>query len=137
MFYLQKRKQNATDHPPPTQLLKSKPMPGVPNVKKDKRQNSSRFNISKNRELQKLPLLKGSVEVYCVTCCLWFLFSVMICCFFLEYNLITLFLNIQIESPVIWHTIYKMLLSLPQWYIIEMDKDWILKIKVLNTIKIP
>ncbi|KAK2191934.1 hypothetical protein NP493_42g07023 [Ridgeia piscesae] len=35
-------------------------MAGVPNVKKDKRQNSSRFNISRNRELQKLPLLKDA-----------------------------------------------------------------------------
>uniref|UniRef100_A0A9L0TQD2 Protein phosphatase 2 regulatory subunit B'gamma n=1 Tax=Equus caballus TaxID=9796 RepID=A0A9L0TQD2_HORSE len=31
-----------------------------PIVKKDKRQNSSRFSVSNNRELQKLPSLKGS-----------------------------------------------------------------------------
>jgi serine/threonine-protein phosphatase 2A regulatory subunit B' len=44
--------------PPPTQINKIK-YPGPPHIKKDKRQSSSRFNISKNRELQKLPLLKG------------------------------------------------------------------------------
>uniref|UniRef100_A0A9L0SQR5 Protein phosphatase 2 regulatory subunit B'gamma n=1 Tax=Equus caballus TaxID=9796 RepID=A0A9L0SQR5_HORSE len=32
-----------------------------PIVKKDKRQNSSRFSVSNNRELQKLPSLKGTV----------------------------------------------------------------------------
>ena len=32
----------------------------MPLVKKDKKQSSSRFNISKNRELQKLPALKGN-----------------------------------------------------------------------------
>ncbi|KAL0269668.1 UNVERIFIED_CONTAM: hypothetical protein PYX00_007317 [Menopon gallinae] len=43
--------------PPPTLINKIK-FPGPPHVKKDKRQGSSRFNISKDRELQKLPLLK-------------------------------------------------------------------------------
>jgi serine/threonine-protein phosphatase 2A regulatory subunit B' len=33
-------------------------MTGVPNIRRDNRRNSSRFNISKNRELVKLPLLK-------------------------------------------------------------------------------
>lgn len=33
-------------------------MTGAPNIRKDNRRNSSRFNISKNRELIKLPLLK-------------------------------------------------------------------------------
>ncbi|CAG2058112.1 unnamed protein product [Timema podura] len=47
--------------PPPTQINKIK-YPGPPHIKKDKRQSSSRFNISKNRELQKLPLLKASAE---------------------------------------------------------------------------
>lgn len=58
------------DHPPPTQLIKTKPMAGVPSTRGG-RTNSSRFNISKNRELQKLPLLKGKnafinteIEVY-------------------------------------------------------------------------
>lgn len=45
--------------PPPTQLTKIK-VTGVLYPKKDKRQTSSRFNISKNRELQKLPLLKDA-----------------------------------------------------------------------------
>ena len=44
--------------PPQTPLTKVQPMPGVPNIRKDNRRNSSRFNISKNRELIKLPLLK-------------------------------------------------------------------------------
>ncbi|KYN42767.1 Serine/threonine-protein phosphatase 2A 56 kDa regulatory subunit delta isoform, partial [Trachymyrmex septentrionalis] len=43
--------------PPPTLINKIKYQPGGPVIKKDKRQSSSRFNISKNRELQKLPLL--------------------------------------------------------------------------------
>jgi len=55
----EKKKASAdSNHPPPTQLSKIKPMAGAPQIKKDKRQNSSRFNITKNRELQKLPLLK-------------------------------------------------------------------------------
>lgn len=45
-------------HPPQTPLTKVQPMAGVPNIRKDNRRNSSRFNISKNRELVKLPLLK-------------------------------------------------------------------------------
>ncbi|XP_064600606.1 serine/threonine-protein phosphatase 2A 56 kDa regulatory subunit gamma isoform-like isoform X3 [Liolophura sinensis] len=54
-----KRKPNTENHPPPTTLTKIK-YTGPPHVKKDKRQNSSRFNVSKNRELQKLPLLKDA-----------------------------------------------------------------------------
>ncbi|XP_078000818.1 serine/threonine-protein phosphatase 2A 56 kDa regulatory subunit gamma isoform-like isoform X1 [Glandiceps talaboti] len=47
--------------PPPTQLTKIKyPGQQQPLIKKERRQNSSRFNISKNRELQKLPLLKDA-----------------------------------------------------------------------------
>ena len=34
----------------------------TPLVKRDKKQSSSRFNISKNRELQKLPLLKDAAQ---------------------------------------------------------------------------
>jgi serine/threonine-protein phosphatase 2A regulatory subunit B' len=34
----------------------------TPLVKRDKKQSSSRFNISKNRELQKLPLLKDAPQ---------------------------------------------------------------------------
>jgi serine/threonine-protein phosphatase 2A regulatory subunit B' len=45
--------------PPPTQLTKIK-YSGTQYIKKDKRQTSSRFNISKNRELQKLPSLKDA-----------------------------------------------------------------------------
>ncbi|KAG8182340.1 hypothetical protein JTE90_028184 [Oedothorax gibbosus] len=45
--------------PPPTQLTKIK-YSGPPYIKKDKRQTSSRFNISRNRELQKLSLLKDA-----------------------------------------------------------------------------
>lgn len=47
--------------PPPTQLTKIK-FTGPPHIKRDKRQNSSRFNVSKNRELQKLPLIKDALS---------------------------------------------------------------------------
>ena len=49
--------------PPPTLINKIKFQPGGPVIKKDKRQSSSRFNISKNRELQKLPLLTGQNNI--------------------------------------------------------------------------
>lgn len=48
--------------PPPVPITKSAPSAnnlGSNNVKKDKRMNSSRFNISKNRELTTLPRLTG------------------------------------------------------------------------------
>jgi serine/threonine-protein phosphatase 2A regulatory subunit B' len=48
-------------HPPQAPLTKVQPMAGVPNIRKDNRRHSSRFNISKNRELVKLPLLKEAV----------------------------------------------------------------------------
>lgn len=51
-----------SDHPPQTPLTKIKMSPAMPLVKKDKKQSSSRFNISKNRELQKLPALKGKCQ---------------------------------------------------------------------------
>ena len=47
----------AVGPPPPAQINKVK-YPGTA-VVKSRRQSSSRFNITKNRELQKLPLLKG------------------------------------------------------------------------------
>lgn len=53
-----KRPSNST--PPPTQLSKIKYSGGPQIVKKERRQSSSRFNLSKNRELQKLPALKGT-----------------------------------------------------------------------------
>lgn len=48
--------------PPPTQISKTTPLAnnlGSNTAKKDKRMNSSRFNISKNRELTPLPRLAG------------------------------------------------------------------------------
>lgn len=45
--------------PPPTQLNKIKYSGGPQLVKKERRQSSSRFSLTKNRELQKLPALKG------------------------------------------------------------------------------
>ncbi|CAF1034527.1 unnamed protein product, partial [Adineta ricciae] len=51
---------SSLSHPPQTALTKVQPMAGVPNIRKDNRRNSSRFNISKNRELVKLPLLKDA-----------------------------------------------------------------------------
>uniref|UniRef100_A0A669AZS6 Serine/threonine protein phosphatase 2A regulatory subunit n=1 Tax=Oreochromis niloticus TaxID=8128 RepID=A0A669AZS6_ORENI len=44
--------------PPTTQLLKGKQAGSQTPVKKDKRQSSSRFSLSNNRELQKLPAFK-------------------------------------------------------------------------------
>ncbi|KAK7602981.1 hypothetical protein V9T40_002980 [Parthenolecanium corni] len=44
--------------PPPTQI--NKLQLGAPVIRKDKRRSSSRFNISSNRELNKLPYLKVS-----------------------------------------------------------------------------
>lgn len=55
---------NNETHPPTTSINKLKFTGGTPLVKKDKRQNSSRFNITKNRELVKLPMLKGKKSVY-------------------------------------------------------------------------
>ena len=49
----------ATEHPPSVPLVKTNYSSVSPNIRKDKRQSSSRFNISQNRELQKLPPLKG------------------------------------------------------------------------------
>ncbi|BFZ11745.1 hypothetical protein BsWGS_14783 [Bradybaena similaris] len=55
-----KAQQNTAEtHPPPAAINKIK-YPGPPHIKRDKRQNSSRFNVSKNRELQKLPFLKDA-----------------------------------------------------------------------------
>jgi len=56
----------AETHPPTTPLTQVKPIAGVLNVKKERRQSSSHFNISKNREIQKLPLLKGLITPYIV-----------------------------------------------------------------------
>ncbi|XP_040923492.1 serine/threonine-protein phosphatase 2A 56 kDa regulatory subunit delta isoform isoform X1 [Betta splendens] len=53
-----KRPSNST--PPPTQLNKIKYSGGPQLVKKERRQSSSRFSLTKNRELQKLPALKDA-----------------------------------------------------------------------------
>ena len=53
----------ATEHPPAVPLVKTQYSSVSPNIRKDKRQSSSRFNISQNRELQKLPALKGQTYV--------------------------------------------------------------------------
>uniref|UniRef100_A0A3Q3WPB9 Uncharacterized protein n=1 Tax=Mola mola TaxID=94237 RepID=A0A3Q3WPB9_MOLML len=50
--------------PPTTQLLKGKQPGSQTPVKKDKRQSSSRFSLSNNRELQKLPAFKGTYCLY-------------------------------------------------------------------------
>ncbi|XP_041355099.1 serine/threonine-protein phosphatase 2A 56 kDa regulatory subunit delta isoform-like isoform X3 [Gigantopelta aegis] len=54
-----KTQQNSEQHPPQVPVNKIK-FQSSPHIKKDKRQNSSRFNVSKNRELQKLPALKDA-----------------------------------------------------------------------------
>uniref|UniRef100_A0A8C9GCY7 Serine/threonine-protein phosphatase 2A 56 kDa regulatory subunit n=1 Tax=Piliocolobus tephrosceles TaxID=591936 RepID=A0A8C9GCY7_9PRIM len=56
---------------PSTVSAKIKVPVSQPIVKKDKRQNSSRFSASNNRELQKLPSLKGN---FYLPCCI-FIFS--------------------------------------------------------------
>uniref|UniRef100_A0A8C1B1F6 Serine/threonine protein phosphatase 2A regulatory subunit n=1 Tax=Cyprinus carpio carpio TaxID=630221 RepID=A0A8C1B1F6_CYPCA len=56
-----KRPSNST--PPPTQLNKIKYSGGPQIVKKERRQSSSRFNLSRNRELQKLPAIKDAPPV--------------------------------------------------------------------------
>ncbi|XP_061424403.1 serine/threonine-protein phosphatase 2A 56 kDa regulatory subunit gamma isoform-like isoform X1 [Lethenteron reissneri] len=59
------KKQNSAVTPPPppppqTQLNKVKYGSPANIMKKEKRQSSSRFNVTKNRELQKLPALKDA-----------------------------------------------------------------------------
>ncbi|ESO07316.1 hypothetical protein HELRODRAFT_98671 [Helobdella robusta] len=49
---------NHAQHPPPTPLNRINPLPETLKLKKEKRQSSSRFNVSSNRELLRLPLLK-------------------------------------------------------------------------------
>ncbi|KAA0188658.1 hypothetical protein HAZT_HAZT001633, partial [Hyalella azteca] len=46
--------------PPPTQINKIKYSPNTPVIKKDKRQSSSRFNVSQDRELLKLPAIRDA-----------------------------------------------------------------------------
>uniref|UniRef100_A0AAQ4RLH1 Serine/threonine protein phosphatase 2A regulatory subunit n=1 Tax=Gasterosteus aculeatus aculeatus TaxID=481459 RepID=A0AAQ4RLH1_GASAC len=57
------RKRPSNSTPPPTQLNKIKYSGGRQLVKKERRQSSSRFSLTKNRELQKLPALKDSPPV--------------------------------------------------------------------------
>lgn len=50
--------------PPPTPINKQKLNSGTvqgPMIKKEKRQSSSRFNITRIRELEVLPLIKGRI----------------------------------------------------------------------------
>jgi len=49
----------SSNAPPPTQINKLK-YSGPPHIRKERRQSSSRFNISCNRELVKLPALKDA-----------------------------------------------------------------------------
>uniref|UniRef100_A0A671SQE5 Serine/threonine protein phosphatase 2A regulatory subunit n=1 Tax=Sinocyclocheilus anshuiensis TaxID=1608454 RepID=A0A671SQE5_9TELE len=52
-------KKGANSVPPATQLLKGKASGSQAPLKKEKRPSSSRFSLSNNRELQKLPAFKG------------------------------------------------------------------------------
>lgn len=57
------KNSGSTTPPPTTPLNKTKLTTGTvqgPMIKKDKRHSSSRFNITKNRELEMLPLLKDA-----------------------------------------------------------------------------
>ncbi|XP_077056180.1 protein phosphatase 2, regulatory subunit B', gamma b isoform X1 [Siphateles boraxobius] len=51
-------KKGGNSVPPTTQLLKGKPSGSQATLKKEKRTSSSRFSLSNNRELQKLPAFK-------------------------------------------------------------------------------
>lgn len=55
-------KRPSSSAPPPTQLNKIKYSGGPQLVKKERRQSSSRFSLTRNRELQKLPALKGAAS---------------------------------------------------------------------------
>ena len=55
-------KNSAASNPPMTLLNKNYNADPMTIVKRDKRQSSSRFKISSNRELQKLPFLKDAKE---------------------------------------------------------------------------
>uniref|UniRef100_A0A673AXU5 Serine/threonine protein phosphatase 2A regulatory subunit n=1 Tax=Sphaeramia orbicularis TaxID=375764 RepID=A0A673AXU5_9TELE len=56
--YQGSNRKGSNSAPPTTQLLKGKQPGSQTPVKKDKRQSSSRFSLSNNRELQKLPAFK-------------------------------------------------------------------------------
>jgi hypothetical protein len=61
--FLQPKNNSVSNAPPPTPLNKTKLTTGTvqgPMIKKDKRHSSSRFNITKNRELEMLPSLKDA-----------------------------------------------------------------------------
>lgn len=59
LFQQSSNRKTSNSVPPTTQLLKGKQPGSQTPVKKDKRQSSSRFSLSNNRELQKLPAFKG------------------------------------------------------------------------------
>uniref|UniRef100_A0A671YMG3 Serine/threonine protein phosphatase 2A regulatory subunit n=1 Tax=Sparus aurata TaxID=8175 RepID=A0A671YMG3_SPAAU len=58
LFQQSSNRKTGNSVPPTTQLLKGKQPGSQTPVKKDKRQSSSRFSLSNNRELQKLPAFK-------------------------------------------------------------------------------
>lgn len=61
-FYQGSNKKGGNSVPPTTQLLKGKQSGSQAAVKKEKRPSSSRFSLSNNRELQKLPAFKGETR---------------------------------------------------------------------------
>lgn len=58
--YLQANKENKRTPPPVSPITKSLDITTTPLVKKEKRQSSSRYNVSKNCELTPLPPLNES-----------------------------------------------------------------------------
>lgn len=60
LFQQSTNRKASSSVPPTTQLLRGKQPGSQTPVKKDKRQSSSRFSLSNNRELQKLPAFKGT-----------------------------------------------------------------------------
>uniref|UniRef100_A0A8C1SBT5 Serine/threonine protein phosphatase 2A regulatory subunit n=1 Tax=Cyprinus carpio TaxID=7962 RepID=A0A8C1SBT5_CYPCA len=61
-------KKGSNSVPPATQLLKGKASGSQAPLKKEKRPSSSRFSLSNNRELQKLPALKGDTHTHTFIC---------------------------------------------------------------------
>ncbi len=54
--------KSSSSAPPPSQISKMKFSSGPQLIRKDRRQSSSRFNVSSNRELVKLPPLKEASQ---------------------------------------------------------------------------
>lgn len=84
--------------PPPVPIAKTQSqqnnLGGQNQIKKDKRANSSRFNISKNRELITLPRLTGKwifIDCIIIVMYIFFFLSVFICSLIIQFLFFVLF----------------------------------------------